>query len=238
MATLWAQSNQELSRQGIEAYNQGRYDQAIEQWEQVLAQGQECGELYYNLGNAYFRTEQWGRCLLCYERARRLMPQDRDLRENLELAYAKTQDHQTEIPKIFFVRWWNNLIMSLSAHGWMNLTIVIAMLLGACIVVFCLAHDYQLRKWTLVGNFVLGAVLLLVLVCTLSMGQKTTQHNDAIIQEPVSIVKSAPDSKSVDKFVLHEGTKVHIEEESGSWIRIRIGDGNSGWMAMQEVEII
>ena len=237
-SSLFAQSAQEKVKQGNEAYESGQFDQAIEIWESVLAEGKECGELYYNLGNAYYRTEQWGKCLLNYERALRLMPNDRDLKENIALANSKTEDRTSEIPELFFVRWWNNFLSHHSAQGWMNLCIFIALLLGTCLVVFFLAHDYAIRKWTLVGNFVLGAFLLLFAICATSTTIRASIHEDAIVQETVTMAKGSPDVKSVDKFLLHEGTKVHIEEQSGSWIKVRKGDGETGWIDNGVVEII
>ena len=224
--------------QADDLYKAEKYTEAAAAYESVLKEVGASAAVYYNLGNAYYRTEQWGKCLLNYERALRLMPNDRDLKENIALANSKTEDRTSEIPELFFVRWWNNFLSHHSAQGWMNLCIFIALLLGTCLVVFFLAHDYAIRKWTLVGNFVLGAFLLLFAICATSTTIRASIHEDAIVQETVTMAKGSPDVKSVDKFLLHEGTKVHIEEQSGSWIKVRKGDGETGWIDNGVVEII
>ena len=144
-----------------ELYRNGQYPEAIEQYEAVLASGLTSPELYYNLGNAYFRDNQMGRAILNYSRALRLRPTMTDARENLKLAESKTVDHIVILPQLFIVRWYNSICTALSPTAWRILWLSAFALLAALFVSFRLARNYNLRKWTFVSCF----AVLLVLLC-------------------------------------------------------------------------
>lgn len=220
------------------AYNAGHYEQAAQQYEAIVADGVESAALYYNLGDAYFRMGELGRSVLNFERARRLNPGDKDIRENLEFVYSKTEDQIQPLPQFFVVRWWNAVNSLTSTHGWANVTLVALLLACASAAVFFLSREYLWRKGSFVASVCFGVILVLAVANTASAGHKATTRQEAVVTAPMVEVKSSPDRGSVDKFVLHEGTKVQISDHVDNWIRIKIADGNRGWVLSADLTTI
>ena len=105
-------------------------------------------------------------------------------------------------------------------------------------MLFLLSRDYAWRKGALIGGIVILVFLLLCIACTISASVRYNRHNRAIVTAPMAVVKSSPEENSIDKLILHEGTKVNIEETLGEWHKIQIADGNNGWLQTDEVTII
>lgn len=223
---------------GDEAYREGDYANAIEQYEAVIASGHSSADLYYNLGNAYYREGQMANAIVNYHRALRLKPSMTDAKENLALAESHTTDRITPLPQIFLSQWHKGLRDGITPATWRCIWLVLLAVLGVCIVLFRMGRTLSLQK---VG-FVCGIVdLVLIAVATYFMLASTAHynaHSEAIVMEPAIAIKGSPEQQSVDKMLLHEGTLVEIEEELSSWYKIRIADGTTGWCEAQSVERI
>ena len=219
-------------------YRNGQYPEAIQQYEAVLASGLTSPELYYNLGNAYFRDNQMGRAILNYSRALRLRPTMTDARENLKLAESKTVDHIVTLPQLFIVRWYNSICTALSPTAWRILWLSAFALLAALFVFFRLARNYNLRKWTFVSCFALLLVLLCISAFWRSSALRFNSHREAVVLQSSVAIKSSPELQSVDKLILHEGTLVRIDEELSGWYKITIPDGTNGWCESNAIERI
>lgn len=235
---LRAQTPEQLFQQGNEAYKSGQYQEAVEAYTAILQSGQESHELYYNLGNAYFRLEEYGQSILNYERALRLKPNSRDARQNLELAQNHTEDEIAVLPEIFLVQWAHSILNWFSPTGWRIAILVVLLLLAGAVVAFLLLGDYGWRKGCLISSIVLGALLILTIACAIASGVRHNRHNEAVVTEPMIVVKSSPEESSIDKLVLHEGTKVGIDETLGDWHKIHIADGNTGWVTTSSITVI
>lgn len=238
MCTLHAQEYTALFTEANKAYTDGQYEQALEQYNQILSSGQESAALYYNLGNTYYRLGEIGQALLYYERAHRLKPNDKEINENIAFAYSRTEDKIETLPQFFLVRWCHALVQAMSVHGWMWVCLILLAVGGASLVLFTLAHSYALRKGSLITTLSFAVLLLVAIVCTISANAQRTSHSDAIVTAPMSVVKSSPSESSVDKFILHEGTKVKLLDELDGWQKIRIADGNIGWMNSNDYTVI
>lgn len=235
---LRAQSPDQLFQQGNEAYKNGQYQEAVEAYSAILQSGKESHELYYNLGNAYYRLEEFGQAILNYERALRIKPNSSDARQNLALAQSHTEDEIAPLPEIFLVQWGRALLNWFSPTGWRIVLLVVLLLLAAAGVAFFLLGDYHLRKASLVAAIVLTLLLIIAIICSIASGIQQNRHDEAIITEPLIVVKSSPEENSVEKMMLHEGTKVAIDETLGDWHKIHIADGNSGWVTSAEITMI
>lgn len=233
-----AQTPQQLMQRGNDAYAKGDFVAAAQAYNAVLDAGYESADLYYNLGNVYYRQEEYGLSILNYERALRLKPNFRDAKQNLDLADSKTEDQIAALPEIFLAQWAHSVVAWFSPTGWRICTLILLTLLGTAVVLFLLSRDYAWRKGALIGGIVTLVFLLLCIACTISASVRYNRHNQAIVTAPMAVVKSSPEENSIDKLVLHEGTKVHIEETLGEWHKIQIADGNSGWLQTDEVTII
>ena len=231
-------STQTLMQQGNDAYAKGDFAAAAQAYTAILNAGYQSADLYYNLGNAYYRQEEYGLAILNYERALRLKPNFRDAKQNLDLVNSKTEDQITALPEIFLAQWAHSVVAWFSPTGWRICTLILLAILAALLVVFILSRDYAWRKGTLAGGIATLVVLLLCVTCTISASVHYNRHNQAIVTAPMTVVKSSPEEKSVDKLVLHEGTKVAIDETLGDWHKIHIADGNTGWLQTTDITII
>ena len=220
------------------AYVRGQYQQAIRDYEALLKQGASA-ELYYNLGNAYYRTENIPEAVLNYERALLLSPGDRDIRFNLQFARSKTFDKIVPESEMFFVTWYRSLVSLMSVDGWAR-TALIAL---ALTIVLLLVYLFSYRIWLRKTGFFGGVVLLLLFVGSniFAWQQKKDLLNrkGAIIFAPAVTVKSTPAVNGTDLFILHEGTKVVITDGSmRDWKEIRIADGKEGWIESKHLRVI
>lgn len=236
--SIWAQTPQQLMQQGNDAYAKGDFNAAAEAYNAILEGGNESADLYYNLGNTYYRQQEFGLSILNYERALRIKPNFKDARQNLELANSKTEDEITALPQLFLVTWAKGLVSACSPTAWCIILLILFNLIGGCIVIVILSNDYNIRKSALIAAIVLGVISLIAIACTIDAHIQYKRHNTAIITQPMIVVKSSPEAKSVDKLILHEGTKVSIDENLGEWNKIHIADGNTGWVAAEDITII
>ncbi|MCQ2278016.1 MAG: tetratricopeptide repeat protein [Bacteroidales bacterium] len=236
--SVWAQSPRETFALANQAYEQGQYQQSVELYQTLIDGGYESASLYYNLGNAYYRQNEAGQALLWYERAHRLAPADRDIRENLEFVYSHTEDNIETLPQFLVVRWWNAVCSIANPRGWMTILIVVLFLLGGAVVLFFLARSYQMRKAGLIASGVMTLVMMLCVGLTVSSSFSAHSRSEAIVTAPMSVIKSSPDQGSVDKFILHEGSKVKISDRVDSWLKVTIADGSKGWVSESDITII
>lgn len=233
-----AQSPRQLMEQGNDAYANSNFAEAARLYNAVLKSGYQSADLYYNLGNTYYRLDEYGLSILNYERALRLKPNFRDARQNLDLVNSKTEDEIAPLPELFIVHWAHSLVAWLSPAGWRALLLCLAALLGGLIVFFVLSSQYRSRKMALIGILTASVLLLLTLACAIASSVQYNRHDQAIVTSPMAVVKSSPEDKSIDKLILHEGTKMQIEETLGEWHKIQIADGNTGWMQQSDITTI
>jgi len=224
---------------GVEAYTNGDYASALKDWQDVQATGLMSKELYYNLGNAFFKDGQIAPAILWYERALRLDPSDDDVRYNLEYARALTQDRIEEVPEIFFEQWRHSLCYLLPSNTWAVIALVFLALTVALVLLFLLGSTSGRRKL----GFFAGIVTLLIALLGWDFArwqrQEARRQDQAIVMRPVSSVKSSPSASGAkDLFILHEGTRVKIMDNVGGYSQIEIADGRQGWIPASELEVI
>jgi len=228
----------EKFQQGVSLYISGNYQDAIDVWNELYNNGYRSAELNYNLGNAYFKIQKIPESILFYERAYLLDPLNEDINYNLQIARTLTVDRFQEIPELFFIRWYNLVSLFLTSDSWaiISLASFIICLLSVSLYIYSSKYLYK------VAGFWVGLVLLLISVMSVSFSirNKKQVYNSqkAIISNPVVSGKSSPDISGTDLFVLHEGTKVSVEDEVGEWYEIRLSDGNKGWVTVKSLIII
>lgn len=224
---------------GVEAYSAGQWAEALQDWSDVAATGLRSKELYYNLGNAYFKTGETAQAVLNYERALRLDPSDADVRYNLEFARAMTQDRIDEVPEFILKTWIRKIGYWMSSDAWAVLSLVFLALTLALVLLFLLGPTAGMRR---TGFFAGIATLLLSLAAfgfARSQKADAERHDEAIVMRPVSSVTSSPSSDAAKSlFILHEGTKVKVLDEVSGYKDIELADGRRGWIASGDIEII
>ena len=228
-----------LWQAGVEAYSAGQYEEALQDWSDVEATGLRSRELYYNLGNAYFKTGETARAILNYERALRLDPSDADIRYNLEFARAQTQDRIDEVPEFILKTWTRKIGYWMSSDAWAVLSLVLLALALGLVLLFLLGPTVGMRR---TGFFTGIAALLLALASwgfARSQKADAERHDEAIVMRPVSSVTSSPSTDAAKSlFILHEGTKVKVLDEVSGYKDIELSDGRRGWIATGDIEII
>lgn len=224
---------------GAAAYADGDWAGAAEAWTAVEALGLEAPELYYNIGNAFFKDSDYAHAILYYERALKLDPSYSDARFNLEFAQEFIQDRIESVPEFFLKTWTRKLSYLMSSDSWAALFFVLLAASLACALLFVLGSAPGRRR---AGFFCGIAALVLALACLgFSASQKSDWYkaDSAVVTVPVSSVKSSPGAGSAkDLFILHEGTRVKLLDSVGEWGNIELSDGRQGWIKSSDVEII
>jgi tetratricopeptide (TPR) repeat protein len=187
-------------KQANDLYVKGDYIAAAKQYEKVLSKDGVAPELYYNLGNAYFKSNEIGHSILNYERALRLDPGFDDARYNLELAQLKVVDNIIQTPSFFLGRWVSNLIKLLTSNQWIIFSLMSFILCIISVFLFIFGPTRPVRK----SSFYFGTALLCVCFLTVIFSavrkDQIESHNEAIVMTGVVIVKSSPD-KSGTNFI-------------------------------------
>ena len=220
------------------AYSTGSYSIASGLYLKVVDAGYASPELFYNLGNTYFKMNDYASAILWYERARRLDPGNEDIGFNLNVANTKIYDKIEPLPELFYKRWFNGLVHLFSVDTWalMCVCMFISGLLG--LVLYIASRVLLLRKigfWSAFGLFFLAVITFVIAWNGYSYTKSTSE---AIVFAPTITVKSSPDEKSTDLFVLHEGTKLLLLDNISGWYEIRIANGSVGWLPKNSLEKI
>lgn len=219
-------------------YAKCNYQQAIKDYQEILKTGVS-SEIYYNLGNAYYRTDNITQALLAYERALQLSPGDNDIRFNLQYARSKTIDKITPETEMFFVTWYHSLVNFTSVDRWANTAIVSIVMALLLILVFLFAPQMWARKSGFYGS---SAFLLLFAFANLFAFQQKHEletKQGAIVIAPTVNVKKTPAASGTDVFVIHEGTRVDITDRGmKQWRGIKLADGREGWLKTSQIEEI
>ncbi|MCX6224313.1 MAG: tetratricopeptide repeat protein [Bacteroidia bacterium] len=219
-------------------YLNGDYSSAREEYQKIINSGFESVELYYNLGNTFYKLGQIPSAILYYEKALILDPKDVDIRFNLDLANRLVVDKINPVNEFFLRKWIRTFAGIIKADAWGYISLI-AFILMLSVVAFAYAtRGFRFRKLMLSGGVLLFVILLFSLPLGSIQNAQTVHPDSAIVFSSSLTAKSSPDSGGTDLFVIHEGVKVKITDQVGSWIRIRLADGNEAWIPENSVERI
>lgn len=233
--TVWGVTKEEADQ----AYEQNNYAQAIQLYESLLSEQGESAAVYYNLGNAYFKNKNTAKAILNYERALLLDPGDADTRYNLEVARSKSVDKIVPASEVFFVSWYYSLADTMSEKEWSVAGITAFVLCLLSLVCYFVASRLVIRKVGFIVAVVMLAVTVTVSFFASTQKDKLVNRNAAVIMEPSVTIRSTPSESGTELFVLHEGTKVFVDDDSmKEWKEIRLEDGNKGWIPAGMIEKI
>jgi len=219
-------------------YKNGNYENAIKYYESILSQGYESASIYYNLGNAYFRIKDIPKSILNFERAKLLSPKDDDINFNLNLTSGLIVDKVNNIPEFIVTAWFKNILNMFSVNIWAAISLVLFVLSLLIILFFLFSKRAYLRKlffWTGSLIFIISLICLFIAV---ESRVTIIDNHSAIVMQVVITAKSSPSDSSTDLFIIHEGTKVTINEKLDDWNEIKLSDGNVGWVKSKDIEEI
>ena len=229
---------QQVFANANQAYQTGNYRLAADGYESILKSGNVFSkELFSNLGNAYFRLNQTGLSLLNYERALRLDPSDSDIQQNIVTARARVSDDIEPVTNVFFIRWWHSLRNVFPADTWATFGLFFIWLGAAGFAVWLLDTERRRKKY----GFVIGltAVPLSITLFLLSQSAATMlQTPYGIVISHETALRNAPDTNATPVNTLHEGLKVEILDKIGAMTKVKLPNGEDGWLPTLDVEKI
>ncbi|MEP7264035.1 MAG: tetratricopeptide repeat protein [Bacteroidota bacterium] len=219
-------------------YRSGNYKVAARSYESLIRGGYVSSALYYNLGNAYYKQDNIPKAILNYERALKLKPGDEDVSFNLRLANLNTVDKIEPLPKLFYEQWKDNFISLYNEDIWSKIGITALWTALLFSILYIFSNRSFLKKTGFFATLIFLVAGVFILVVAGIQHQRLTGNKSAIITETSAYIKSSPDDKSTNLFMLHAGTRIDIIDELKGWKKIRIANGNIGWISESEMEII
>ncbi|TKC06401.1 tetratricopeptide repeat protein [Pedobacter frigoris] len=229
---------EDIFLKGNKEYANAEYEEALKTYQQLLDEGYESADVYFNIGNSNYKLGNMSSAILNYEKARKLNPGDEDIELNLQLANLKITDKIEPVPEFFLATWWRNIVLFFSVSAWSVLGVAGVTLGFLLLIVYLFALVLPIKK----SAFYIGVCLILIGVFSIIMSEMQqgyfSRHQEAIVFAGTVNVKSGPDASQKTLFVIHEGTKVSIKSKNQNWIEVELPNGNIGWINLTDVKEI
>lgn len=211
-------------------YTGTKYQDCIRKYQYVLARGFESAEVYYNLGNAFYKSGNATYAILNYERAKKLAPNDDDIQYNLELARTQVVDNIVPLSGPGLIRWWWESASAVPINIWGILSITTFFMFLALFGLFLLSGTFRVKRL----SFWISVAAISVSAITFAIGENLqsnlVNHNTAVITDRSVRVKASPSETGTELFIVHEGVSVRVTDQIGEWLYISLPDGNKGWV--------
>ena len=221
-----------------ELYQKQNYDSAAKIYESLAAREYYSADVYYNLGNCYYKMNNVARAILNYERALKYNPDDDDILFNLKVAQLKVVDKIEAVPEIFYVRWIKAISSLLTPNNWSWLVIACIWIMFLFAAVYVVSSSVVLKR---IG-FLMAAIFFIISICVFLLANKSytdqIRQKRAVVMSVSAYVKSSPGDNNTDLFLLHEGTRMDILDSYDNWVKIRIANGSIGWVKSVDIEEI
>jgi len=219
-------------------YTQGEYQKAVKLYESIVESGYESSDLYYNIGNAYYKQNIVARAILNYEKALQLSPNDTDVKYNMDLVNRFVVDKIEVLPVFFVAGWFRSLKDKFASDIWAIISIITFIITLTFLSIYLYSRGLGLKKASFWIGFFLVIISSISFIFSNQQKQKILSGDTAIVMSPSVTVKSSPDASGTDLFVIHEGTKVWIEDKISDWNEVKLSDGSKGWLKSDNIEVI
>ena len=216
-------------------YTQNKYFEAQTIYQNIVDQGYISLELYYNLGNCYYKMNNLAPAIYYYEKALKLSPNDEETRHNLRIAYYNITDQVQEMPEIFYLTWFKAIRNLFSSNTWTWISVIMFILCLSIISVQLLSNTRLIKRIWLLFSIITGILFISSFVFALSQKKYQKSSNQAIVFES-SMVKSSPSNDGNNLFEVHEGLKVQISDTLNNWTEIKLADGKKGWIVNTQIK--
>lgn len=228
----------ELLLKAEKAYDSKKYKEAVSDYEQLIKDGYTSYQLYFNLGNSYYRNNELGKAIYYYELARKAEPNDEDVRINLGIAASKTIDKIDSKENFFISAVKTNVLSSFTTTTWAWFSIISLAVAAILFFIFINSNTVLIKRI----SFLVSCVLVICFCFTYFLGysalKSKVENKFAIIVAKEVKIMNEPTQSASSKFSLHEGTKIRVVENNGDWVLIKLDNGNEGWVKLSEVGII
>lgn len=232
----------DLAKNASLAYRNQDFKSSIKLYEEAISLGIKdnkiSSQLFYNLGNAYFKDNQLGKAILNYERALLLDPGDGDIRHNLRFANNRKVDRIATSGDLFITNWFKSVRNLYSSNVWATLAIVFFVAMLIAVAVYLFVRILWARKVAFYAGIVLFIFMIIANIFSFSQKKERLRGDSAIVMVGAAAVNASPDVNSNQLFELHEGTKVKVRSSDGNWREIEIANGSVGWTSEDNIEII
>ena len=226
----WAIENQALYLTAQNAYKNQDYAKAISSYQQIIENEAIASEVFYNLGNCYFKTDSIGKAIQYYEKARKLIGDEEDLMHNLKMAHNRTVDKIEPMPEFVVTSTWKNIVNYNTADIWANYALINFAFVFVTLILYQLAKQPSLKKTFFGLSILLALMTLIFYMLAKNRTNADNSINNGVVIVASAAIKSAPQNTSTDLFVIHEGTVFKILENQTDWLKIRLDNGNLGWI--------
>lgn len=218
-------------------YKNGKFQEAIDLYKKVESQELVSSELYYNLGNSYYKLNKVGPSIYYYEKALKLNPLNDDVKNNLVFAKRLALDNIEELPQTVLQKFNANYLQKLSYNQWAIVVVVFSFLGSLLFLLFYFAEVPSKKRFYFVTSIACFIILLSSLFITINQYNSSLANKEAIVYAEKTDVKNAPTLNSEDVFTLHEGTKVIVLDSVDNWKKIKIADGKIGWIIAEDIKL-
>ncbi len=234
---MQAQPVDSIFHRANELYRQGNYEKALEQYRQIPARGFHSSDLYFNMGNAYYKLNRIPWAIYYYEKALKLDPRNNDAKNNLQIARRGIQDRIQRLPESFTRRMIKKIYMLFSPDTWAWLAVISLLTGWVAFVVYLYSRKPAIKRLF----FTLFLIFLSLLPVFWQMGYRANRELSetyAIVMVPKSTLYTEPNLSSEKTGIVHEGLKVQIIEPDGDWYKIKLPDGKIAWITANEIKKI
>lgn len=228
--------NTSLFEQGNALYNNGDYEQAILKYESILENGEHSAELYFNLANSHYKLNHIAPSIFFYEKALQLAPNDKEIKNNAAFARNMTIDAIGSVPELGLSNYIKNLTNTFSFNTWAKTAVVFISFFVLLFIAYYFAYSTTKKRLSFISSMFCLGFTCLALVFAFHKYNLDKKDQPAIIFAQESQVKSEPNLRSTEAFVLHEGTKVQILDTVNNWKKIKLSDGKTGWIINEDLK--
>ena len=219
-------------------YQQGQFEPALERYHAIILSGSESSDLYYNMGNAAFRANSIGHAILYYEKALKIEPTHEDAIHNLEFVMRYRVDAFEEVPTFFLRAWISGFVELFAEQTWSMLAMIFFIVILAGLLLYLFSRSMVLKKLGFIGGLAALFLFILTISSAISRHRDIVDPDTGIILAPSVVVRSSPSDSGTELFILHEGTKVEVNEAVSGWQNIKVVDGREGWILAEEFDTI
>ena len=234
--TVTAQNVDSLFVTANNLYKNGKFEEAIEKYKKVASQELVSSELYYNLGNSYYKLNKVGPSIYYYEKALKLDPLNEDVKNNLIFAKRLALDNIEELPKTVLQKFNKNYLQKLSYNQWAIVVIVFSFLGSLLFLLFYFAEIPSKKRFYFATSIISFIFLLSTIFITYNQYNYSKKNKEAIVFAEKTEVRNAPTLNSEEVFTLHEGTKVYVLDAVDNWKKIKLADGKIGWIIADDLK--
>lgn len=236
VCSLGFSQNQQLFDQATASYNEGEYTKAADNYLKILEGGEHSAELYFNLGNTYYKLNNIAPSIYYYEKALLLKPNDQDIKNNLAYAQNMTLDAIEPLPQTTISKIYKQLTSKLTFDQWAYVAIVFMMLFVCCYIGFYYFKFSTEKRIAFISSFIFLLFSLIAVILAYVQYSKFKSDQPAIVFAEEVGIKSEPNNRSQAIFTLHAGSKVHVLEQLNDWKKIQINDGKTGWLLADDIK--